>query len=201
VVIGPHRLALALGLALPVASAVIACTGGDDIAYGGRGTVLDGGRQDGADEAGRIVHEGGVDVVERPEGGHVEPSNGLPCDVGIDVDSGGCESSAGVGCCVGASKICVDQREYYEHVPGKCDAPGSIFLSCLQGDDDNTCCWGVDTTNETKFTRFKGSCTNGPASCDPAAAGGSCPNGDTCNPIKCNGLSLGYCGKGPSPCP
>jgi hypothetical protein len=200
-VIAPARaLLLACVLALPVAGAAVACTGGDDVSYAGTGSPPDGGRSDGSDEAGRIVRESGADVITRPEGGHVDPSNGLPCDVGVGVDSGGCESSAGLGCCAGAARVCVEQAEYYSHAPGKCDAPGSIFLTCLQGDDDNTCCWGIDATSQTKFTRFTASCTSGPASCDPKADGGACPNGDTCHPVTCNGTALGYCGSGASPC-
>jgi hypothetical protein len=190
-----RALLLACAFALPVAVGA-ACTAGNDIAY-----ASDGG---GSDDAARIVRESSTDVVAPALPVPLTPSpNGLPCELGIGPGSG-CESAAGLGCCVrsGAPKVCVEQWEYYQHAPGKCDGAGSVFVSCLQGDNDNACCWGVDGTSNTRFTRYRADCGDaGPPSCDPAADGGSCPNGEPCKAITCNGQSLGYCGNGAPPCP
>jgi hypothetical protein len=197
-------LVLAGMIALPVC-ALIACTAGDEIAY--QSSALTGDSGIIPDEAGRLVAESGIEV--RPpanDGGTLPPTGPVQgCPI-IDPD-GGCDTSAGKGCCLpntgvsSASNTCVDQVDYFSGLGKTCSQDRDVFLSCIGTDGDNTCCWEPGE-NGTFNTRFRAFCDGGIEACNPNGPDGGpgiCLNGQTCMKKTCKGIDTGGCGADP-PC-
>ena len=204
----PARLAvLALVVTLPVA-VLVACTAGDAIVYPQQAATGEGGTPD---DAGRIIVDSGIPpkpVVN--DGAVLRPPNPNPiscASTGLDSD-GGCDPTAGMGCCLPASNTsgdptnnkCDEQVQFFESNEF-CHAANDIFLSCLGSNTDSTCCWEPNATG-AYHSRYRAACDSvGFEACDPDVdGGGTCSSGAACTHVMCRGVLIGYCG-GVSPCP
>ena len=179
-----------------LAGIAVACTAGDDLVYSSApGAPGEGGAP--LEDAGRVVTDSEVDVVERQNDGATLPTSTapLPCN-GLGT---ACDPTAGQGCCLegpadGTGNACFEQVQVFNGPA--CAAAGSVFLACLASDNDSLCCW-----EQGKNTRYKASCTTGPEACDPLAdAGAVCVSGGACNAIVCKGVTVGFCGNAAPPC-
>jgi hypothetical protein len=205
VVSGPtsRAVVLALGLALPLAAAVLACTAGDELAYtsalasaeGGPGTT------DGGADTGRLVTGSTTDASERASDGSFFPAIVPIACTGL---GSSCEPTAGLGCClrnvagnVGGDNLCFEQAQTFGGT--SCHDPGDVFLACLTSDTDSTCCWTTEA-NGTANTRYRAACTGGVEACDPTVGLGVCSTGAPCTAVTCKGVQVGYCGTGTPPC-
>jgi hypothetical protein len=208
----PRSAVLALVVALPCAAAVVACTAGDEVQY--TAAASDGG-SDGSTDGGPPVLDSSFDVTERVgDGGVVPKIQSNPC-AALDPD-GGCDTRAGLGCCLAASSTtsdtgdntCGEQVQYFG-TNAYCRAANDVFLACANSEDDSTCCWqAVPATGGgvAHHTRYRASCKGGLEACNPVGLAGGptpCSNGLACVPApgggKCKGIDIGACGQEP-PC-
>jgi hypothetical protein len=216
-VTGP-RAFVAIGVlvvGLPGVAAVTACTAGDELAYTAP-PATDGG-PDGSTEGGPFVLDSSFDVTERgDDGGVLANLRTNPCSVLDAAADGGCDVTAGQGCCLAATSgtdsvadnTCADQAQYFGR-DTYCHAANDVFLACANSDADSACCWQDVPGNNggvAHFTRYRASCDGGLEACNPVGANGgptACNNGLPCVPApgggKCKGIDIGACG-GPPPC-
>lgn len=195
-VTGPGRwLSIGLLTALPIGGAVIACTGGEDVAYSSSGLTSDAA----ADGPRNLTEAGFLPTKEGPAKPSPQPT-GKPfaCGTaGLDLDGGPCDPAAGYGCClvasgggVAANNQCDEQRAY--SLAALCQATNDTFIACLGTDGENLCCWQPQG-NGRFHARYRSACdSDGFEACDPAAKDG-CLTGGPCEAVSCRGVQVGYC--------
>lgn len=183
------------------AAAVLACTGGEAVEYDTAGLTGDGGIPEGAivDDSGRVIFESGVPVQERPEAATLPPPNPVACN-GLVSQDGGCDTSAGRGCCLdNTGALCEEQAQY--SAGAFCNGAGSVFITCTSSFDDSICCWQNDGPGGSTNTRYRSACDGGVEACDPSQDGGVCANGQLCTPTACSKaptITIGFCGAPPA---
>jgi hypothetical protein len=195
---------VALVVSLPAIGAAFACTAGDPLVYspnagaGPSSPAAEAG-VDGGTEAGRPA-DGGVliTIANESDGGLLPAISPLACTA-LDAD-GGCDPTAGMGCCLAATglgNMCFEQVQHFTGT--ECQNDGDVFLACLTSTADSTCCWQPEGSSRMN-TRYRADCAGGVEACDPNDNGGVCSTGGPCTPAICKGVTVGYCGTGAPPC-
>ncbi len=195
-----RALLLAFVVGLPMAGAAIACTAGDPISYASGAVTF----AEAGDDGGR---DGGGVIMSRPPigDGGIAPLIGNPITCSSLDPDGGCDPTAGMGCClagtpVGGTNTCVPQAQHFSGQACKDDH--DVFLACLASTTDSTCCWQREGDNRMN-TRYRTDCDGGVEACDSTADGGSCTSGGTCTQMVCKGVVVGFCDTdsgSPPPC-
>jgi hypothetical protein len=193
------RLFFGAAATLPLAAAAYACNAGDPIVY----VQPDAGtREAGPPDAIAVADAPGASDVVIPE---LTPGTLAPCGASKQED-GGCDPTAGEGCCFEGSPTgkCVQEWQVYvdaSDVGAQCQGPGSLFLGCVADSFDSPCCWGKGPSGGL-FTRSAVDCGKLAHSCDPAGVDGGparCIDGTPCASAMCLGVEIGWC-MGADPC-
>jgi hypothetical protein len=151
----------------------------------------------------RTVRESSTTV---PEAGTIklEPSPLTPCkgdEAGLVEDGGefdgGCDPSAGLGCCIktAGESACLQQWE----APVACKE--SVFVTCRRSDGDSACCWRPNPNGKGRTAVFAAECEAGVACVDDADCPAEGPLAG-CHTKKCSSVDfpIGECGSDPK-CP
>lgn len=201
-----RRVALVAALALPF-GALTACSV-DELSYTSQSIAQADGGSVPAAEGGPInVVDGGFEAVAPPaKQPFPSPMVNVACG-GLDGDAGGCDPTAGLGCCLVASSdpsgnACDSQLQYFQGNGSICKGANDTFITCVASDDDNTCCWQRSASGINFHTRYRAACADGGTeACDPNGPGGGLCNGvpGDCKTIICGGVTLGFCSGGETP--
>ena len=103
---------------------------------------------------------------------------------------GGCDTTAGLGCCLSGGASCMSQADYATSCPS-----GGVFVGCFQPTVDAECCW--HEINGSRVALAGTICSEGYA----CLADSDCPDGTgKCAMTTCHGVTIGQCGGAPA-CP